>query len=86
MIEILLYGRLRQYGPPGSPRDRCVVRARAGADDRTVGDLLARLGIPPDEVASVFADGRWVRAGPDTPVAGITRLGLFPPEMGLLYV
>ncbi len=86
MIEVHLYGKLRRFGPTANPRVDCVIHADAGTGDRTVGDLLPGLGIPAEEVASVFADGRWMRAGVGTPIAGVTRLGLFPVEMSQLYV
>mgnify|MGYP000462906241 CR=1 FL=1 len=86
MIEMRLYGTLRRYGPTGNPRVECVVQAEAAPGDETVRDLLAGLGIPPGEVASVFINGRWTSAGVDAPIAGVTRLGLFPAEMSLLYV
>ena len=86
MIEVHLYGRLRRYGPTGDARADCVVRAEPGAGHQTVRELVAALGIPGPEVGSVFRDGRWVREGLSAPLGGATRLGLFPPEMGLLYV
>lgn len=86
MIEIHLYGRLRRYGPTTDIRSHCVVVAPPDAALGSVGDVLARLDIPHDQVASVFADGRWRRAGLESSLAGVSRLGLFPPEMSLLYV
>ena len=86
MIEVHLYGRLRRYGPSDDAKAQCVVRAEPGADHRSVGDFVAAIGVPCVEVASVFVDGRWARAGLNAPVAGVARLGLFPKEMTLLYV
>ena len=86
MIEVHLYGRLRRYGPAGDTRLACVVRVEPGAGQQTVGSLVEALGIPGREVGSVFRDGRWAREGPDASLEGVARLGLFPPEMSLLYV
>ncbi len=86
MIEVHLYGRLRQYGPTRDPTVACVLRAELRPEHRSVGDLVASLGIPPNEVASVFRDGLWQREGVQAPLAGATRLGLFPSNMSLLYV
>ncbi len=85
-IEVHLYGRLRRYGPTGDARFDCVVRAAPGAGQQTVRDLAAALGIPAEEIGSVFRDGRWEREGLGASLRGASRLGLFPPEMGLLYV
>ena len=86
MIEVHLYGRLRRYGPSNDPTVACTVHAEPAEDHRSVGDLIAALGIPREEVASVFRDGRWQREGLDAPLAGASRLGLFPPNMSMLYV
>ncbi|MCL4369628.1 MAG: hypothetical protein M1380_01790 [Chloroflexi bacterium] len=86
MIEVYLYGRLRRYGPAGDPTTECVLLAEAGEEHPTVGDLIASLGIPPLEVASVFRDGHWMREGLEASPGGARRLGLFPPNMSLLYV
>ena len=86
VIEVHLYGRLRRYGPTGDVSVACVVRVEPDADHQTVGDLIAALGISGPEVGSVFRDGHWEREGLSTSLRGARRLGLFPPEMGLLYV
>ncbi len=86
MVEVHLYGRLRRYGPTTEPATDCVLRVEWGTQHRTVGELVASLGIPREEVASVFRDGRWEREGLNTPLGEAKRLGLFPPNMRLLYV
>jgi hypothetical protein len=86
MIEVHLFGWLRRYGPTTDPTVECVVMAEAGPELRTVGDLVESLRIPLHEVASVFVDGRWQQAGLEAPLVGATRLGLFPPNMRLLYI
>ena len=86
MIEVHLYGSLRRFGPGGSVAQDCVVKVEAEGDQLSVGDLAAKLGIPLEEVASVFCDGKWQIEGVATPLRKTTRLGIFPPKMALLYV
>lgn len=86
MVEIHLYGQLRRYGPSPDATVPCVLRVQPGASHRTVADLVGALGIPPEDVASVFRNGRWERDGVKSPVEGTARLGLFPAKMSLLYV
>ncbi|MGE5617682.1 MAG: hypothetical protein ACM3US_00315 [Sphingomonadaceae bacterium] len=86
MIEVHLYGRLRRYGPTQEATTPCVLRVEPHPEHRTVGDLVTSLGIPPEAVASVFSDGRWRQEGVNAPLGETTRLGLFPPNMSLLYV
>lgn len=86
LIEVHLYGSLRQYGDLADPTLECVVRVQVDADHVTVGGLLGSLGIPPQDVASVFIDGRWEREGVRATLRDARRLGLFPRKMGLLYV
>lgn len=86
MLEIHLYGRLRRHGPTADPTVPCILRVEADSSHTAVGDLVAALGIPAGEVASVFRDGRWQRDGLKAPLEGAARLGLFPREMSLLYV
>ena len=49
----------------------------------TVGEVLARLGIPDGEVSNVFRNGRL--AAPGDALEPGDRLGVFPPDMSLLY-
>ena len=86
LIEVHLYGRLRRYGPTADVREPCVVRTAPDAHHGTVGDLVAALGIPPNEIGSVFRNGNWERDGLKLPLDGIVRLGVFPRNMTLLYV
>ncbi len=57
MVEIRLYGKLRRFGP--DPRgDRETVIPLELKPGETVGGALARLGIPLEEVAHIFLNGR----------------------------
>lgn len=78
-IEVHLYGRLRRAGEEGDGT-RLSVTVQA---EETIGDVLSRIGIKPEEVSHLFLNfqysalGRTVKEG--------DRLAVFPREMGLLY-
>jgi len=59
MIEIHLYGKLRRYGQKLKPGQNCVLTLEARPGE-TVSSLLARTGIPVDEVNHIFLDSRLV--------------------------
>ena len=57
MIEVRLFGSLQQYSPdptsvPGTPLHLSF------GDGSTLGQVLDRVGIDPDEVSNVFVNGR----------------------------
>ncbi|HID88325.1 MAG TPA: hypothetical protein EYP52_01245 [Anaerolineae bacterium] len=56
MVEVYLYGKLRQYAPDPRPDRESVVRLRVRPGE-TVGSVLKRLGIAPEEVAHLFLNG-----------------------------
>ena len=59
MVEVHLYGKLRQYAPApakGQARVLCVKPQR----DETVASLLNNAGIPVDEVNHIFLNARLV--------------------------
>jgi len=55
-IEVRLFATLRQYLPPGSGRSAAEV---ALADDACIADVIAKLAIPPAQVALVLVNGRY---------------------------
>ena len=57
MVEIHLYGKLRRYGHQIRPGENCVLALKAGQGE-TVSSLLARTGIPLDEVNHIFLDSQ----------------------------
>lgn len=62
MIRIHLYGDLRRYGDqPRADRDTTVTLAVAG--ETTVTRALTGAGIPPQEVAQIFLNGKLLKAG-----------------------
>lgn len=57
MVEVHLYGRLRRFGPELRGDKDTVVKLKLKGGE-TVGDVLKRLGIPAEEIAHVFLNGR----------------------------
>jgi hypothetical protein len=57
MIEIHLYGKLRRYGPPVRAGRSCILSLQAGHGE-TVSSLLAKAGIPKDEVNHIFMNSK----------------------------
>jgi hypothetical protein len=62
MVEVHLYGNLRRYAPQCGPQAPCALQVALEGSE-TVGELLARLGIPADEVCHAFLNGKlfWTR-------------------------
>jgi len=101
MIEIHLYGSLRRYAPDRRPDRESVARLEPQPGE-TVGTVLERLSISPDEIYHTFLNGAllstrnsmapWLNyqqagtEGLDTSVRDGDRLGLFARDMGLLVV
>lgn len=56
MVEIHLYGRLRRYAENGRPTRNVVVVFEPGARE-TLNSLLARAGIPVEEINHIFFNG-----------------------------
>lgn len=56
MVDVHLYGRLRRYAPDPRPNRDSVVRLEPRPGE-TVGSLLQRIGITPEEVYHVFLNG-----------------------------
>ena len=76
-VEAYLYAMLRRYQPSlrhGEP-------ARLDLPDGAiVGDLLAALGIPAEEMKQTFVNG--VSRGPDWVLSEGDRVAVFPPIAG----
>lgn len=62
MIRVYLYGDLRRYGDQPRP-DRDTIVTWPSDESTTVALLLAHLGIPRDQVAQMFLNGRLLKAG-----------------------
>lgn len=62
MIEIHLYGKLRQHAPDCHARGESVVRLEPQPKE-TVRTTLERIGIVPDEVFHIFLNGAILATG-----------------------
>ena len=77
IIYLALFALLSQYQPDGQGGRGA--RPMDVADGATVGDLIARIGLP-DGPRTVFINGR--RADDDQPLCNGDRLAIFPPIAG----
>jgi hypothetical protein len=81
-----LFGQLRRVAQDPSPFGESIAWVEWLERD-TVGSVLRRLRIDPDaEVSNVFVNGRYTYAARGRDVADGDRLGVFPKNMGMLYV
>jgi molybdopterin converting factor small subunit len=76
-VQVKLFATLRKYLPAGSAGDTLTVEI---AEDATVGDLVARLGIPADHARMAVAAGEQLDLAARVP-AGV-EINLFPPLAG----
>ena len=76
-VQVKLFATLRKYMPPGSAGDTLTVDV---ADDATVADLVARLGIPLEHARMAVAAGEQLDLAAPLP-AGV-EINLFPPLAG----
>jgi len=84
LIEVHLYGRLRRLAVQSDvyrPSTVCV-----DLSETTVAQVLAALGLECAAVGHVFINGRYHAAPCDQVVRSGDRLGVFPPDMRMLYV
>lgn len=84
MIEVHLYGGLRHLAPQSGVHRPSVVRVDVA--EGTVAQVIARLGLDPAAVSNVFVNGRYTPGALEQTVRSGDRLGLFPPNMRMLYV
>jgi hypothetical protein len=56
MVEVRFYGKLRRYAPDPTPSRESLLRLEPQPDE-TVRGLLARLGVPLEEISHVFLNG-----------------------------
>ena len=76
-LQIFLNATLRQYVPGYNPYQGISLEIPPGT---TVAQVIARLGLPAQEVTLIMVDGR--RQEADFVLQGNERLGLFPPIGG----
>ena len=77
-VEARLYATLRKYHPEGKAGEALVPELAEGT---TIQKLLENeLGVPPDEVKTVFVNG--ISHDFDHVLADGDRVGIFPPVAG----
>ena len=76
-VEVRLYATLRKYNPQASTGDPLTLQMPEGA---RLADLLARVGVPEDEVKTAFVNNR--RRDEDYRLRDGDRVALFPPVAG----
>jgi molybdopterin converting factor small subunit len=96
MIEVRLFGTLRQYAAESKAAHETVIHLPANGGE-TVGQVLAQVGIDLAQVGNMFLNGRLlprskypILLSPDgylsTGVQAGDRLGIFPRNMGAVVV
>ncbi len=76
-VEVRLYATLRKYAPASRPGEPLSLELPAGT---SLADLLARLGIPPEELKTAFVNS--LRREEDYILRDGDRVALFPPVAG----
>ena len=83
MLEVHLYGKLRRFTDNQDVTRDSVVCVPVGDED-TIGDVVASIGIPSEEVGSnLFLN--WEYSALSRRVQDGDRLAVFPDDMQLLY-
>lgn len=76
-VKVRLYATLRKYSPETGVGEPLILQVSEGA---RVADLLARLGVPQDEVKTAFVNNR--RQDEDYQLHDGDRVAFFPPVAG----
>lgn len=84
MIEVHLYGRLRRLATQSGVHRPSV--AWVDLPEGTVAQVIEALGVERETVGNIFVNGRYDPAALDQTVRSGDRIGLFPPDMRMLYV
>ncbi|MFQ6016255.1 MAG: MoaD/ThiS family protein [Anaerolineae bacterium] len=82
MVEVHLYGKLRQYAAEQEVTGSSIVEVSV-KEEATIADVLRRIGIHPAEVSHLFLNAQY--SALTRRVQDGDRLGVFPRDMGLLY-
>ena len=86
MVEARLFGSLRRFAPEPTVIGESIACVPF-VPGETVEAVLIRLGVDPSlEISNVFVNGRYHYLALGMPVSDGDRLGVFPKNMGMLYV
>ena len=86
MVEVHLYGALRQFAEKSAVDDDSIAWAPWQSGDM-VEVILGRLGINlARDVSNVFINGTYTHNAGQSPIEDAARLGVFPKNMCALYI
>ncbi|GFP27809.1 hypothetical protein HKBW3S43_01340 [Candidatus Hakubella thermalkaliphila] len=85
MLEVRLYGELRRYAEDRRVASESILLVPV-QDGDTVEDVVRRIGIEPEDISNIFLNGRYSACALTLRVKEGDRLGIFPRNMGLLYI
>lgn len=84
MVEVHLYGKLRQFSNNLDPARDSIVYVPAKNGD-TIADIAGRIGIPREQIGTnIFHNGEYCTL--ERKVQDGDRVGLFPTDMSILIV
>lgn len=84
MVEVHLYGNLRQFSDNIDPARESIVYVTSGQGD-TIADIARRAGIPLEQIGTnIFHNGEYWTL--EREVRDGDRVGLFPTDMSILIV
>ena len=84
MIEVHLYGKLRQFSDNLDPSKDSIVYVPRRTRD-TIADIARRIGIPQEQIGTNIFHNGWYRTL-ECKVRDGDRIGLFPTDMSILIV
>jgi len=85
MVEVHLFGRLRQFAENKAVDADSIAWVTWQSGD-TVQTILERHGVDPvHAVSNVFVNGTYAYNARQMPIQDGERLGVFPKDMGMLY-
>jgi len=84
MVEVHLYGKLRQFSDNIDPTRESIVYVQRMKRD-TIADIARRAGIPLEQVGTNIFHNGWYRTL-ECKVRNGDRIGLFPTDMSILIV
>lgn len=85
MLEVRLYGELRRYAEDRRVTSESILLVPV-QDGDTVEDVVRRIGIEPEDISNIFLNGHYSASALTLRVKDGDRVGIFPRNMGLLYI
>ncbi len=85
MVEVRLYVELRCYAEDRRVTSESILLVPVQEGD-TVEDVVRHIGIDPEDISNIFLNGRYSASALILRVKDGDRVGIFPRNMGLLYI